>query len=126
MGYTYREPVPGDTVICWEPGENYIVHRHMLYLGPDEKIKDNLLVQHKELGWAIIALSSLSKGKFRPLGRLNLKDVQVNENNQVIEYVYDFRYDGKTTTITVRMIDGIWKIKNNFKKPKKQKENSNA
>lgn len=112
----YRMPNPGETVHCWEGGENYLAHQHMLYLGPDKNAKDNILVQNKKYGWKIISLSELPVGKFRSIGRYNLENT-FKEGDQVTGYVYRFFDHGKSIPITIKLMDGVWKMKKDFKAP---------
>lgn len=113
----YNDPIPGDTIHCWADGKNYLAHRQMLYLGKDENTHDNVLVQSVKYGWNIISLSELPTGKYRSVGVCNLIEIMRDQDQKVNGYVYQFRDHGNSVLITVKLINGIWKIKKDFKPP---------
>lgn len=110
----YEKPKPGETIYCWEGGKNYIPHKHMLYLGPDQKFKDNLLVHSEKYGWDIISLSELPEGNYRSLGKLNIESEAKNGK----EYVYRFCHNTIENIITVKVLKGLWRVKKDFELPK--------
>jgi hypothetical protein len=113
----YRMPLPGDTVFCWDNSnvDKYLPHKFMLYLGRDKNTSDNLLVHHNKYGWNIMPMSELVHGKFRSLGPINIIESLI-EDDKIVGYVYKFT-DQEPVLITVKLINGIWKIKKNFKTP---------
>lgn len=111
---------PGETVHCWHSGDNYIAHKHMLFLGPDKKAKDKLLVQSKEFGWQIIRLSDLPIESYRSLGGINIQEEIFKgraKDRNVIGYTYQFFDKSKPVFITVKIYHGVWRIRNDFEAP---------
>lgn len=108
---------PGETIHCWEPGKKYMAHRFMLYLGKDKNAEDNLLVHSKEHGWDIISLSELPKSGYRSMGRYNIMEVTTDSKKKVNGFVYRFHDKGDSVLISVKLMRGVWKIKQDFKNP---------
>lgn len=116
--FMFREPSIGETIHCWKAGENYLPYKDMLYLGDDKKFKDNVLVPSKQFGFNIISLSELPKKHFRPMGWCNIKKkVYSRKLDRISSFVYIFYDNKKELEVTVRLINGIWKIKKDFEKP---------
>ena len=107
----------GETIHCWEPGKKYMAHRFMLYLGKDKNAPDNVLVHSKQLGWDIISLSELPNEKYRSLGTFNILDVTRDSKKNINSIVYRFHDLKEPVPVTVKIIRGVWKIKQDFQTP---------
>jgi hypothetical protein len=107
----------GQTIHCWEPGKNYMAHRFIVYLGKDKNADDNVLVHSKQYGWDIISLSEISKDKYRFLGDFNIMELMTDSKKKVNGLVYRFHDNKESILITVKLLRGVWKIKQDFQTP---------
>lgn len=108
---------PGQTIHCWEPGNKYMAHRFMLYLGKDKNVEDNVLVHSKQHGWDIISLSEIPKTGYRVMGSYNINEVISDSKKKIVGYVYRFSDKGNPVLITAKLIRGIWCLKKDFEMP---------
>lgn len=112
----YSEPSPGETIFCWHQGKDFVDNKHILYLGADSSGAKKILVPHPEKGWSILNLDCLPANGYRSIGVCNLERLKW-EGKSLTEVVYVFFDRGEDIKLTLKYVDGVWKLKKDFQMP---------
>jgi hypothetical protein len=107
---------PGETIFCWSYGDNFVGHKHILFLGKDSNGENKILAPHPSLGWSIINLDSLPKGFYRPIGYFNILSKKASKSN-LSEIVYWATDSGNEYELTVKYENGFWELVQDFQMP---------